>query len=78
MKPNHFSLRNAFWLITIAAFLIGWTVDRNRLQAQLRRAEIALFHAESQAHTAQQELKATKFALEQNRKLLRTALGSPK
>ncbi len=77
MKSNHFSLRNLFWILAIAAFLVGWTVDRRRLEERCRKAEIALFHAECQAQTAKLQLEALKFSQLQNERQRRAALGIP-
>ena len=74
MRPR-ISLRTVFWLLTIAAFIIGWTVDRNRLETRCRRAESALFHAQNQAESARIRLEALKFSQMQNERQRRAALG---
>ena len=75
MKSNHFSLRNLFWILTVAAFLVGWSVDRHRLEERCRKAETALFHAEAQASTAKLEFDALKWMQVQNERQRRAAAG---
>ncbi len=71
MERTRFSLRTVLWILTLAAFLIGWSIDRYQMEEKRRRAEIALFHAESTMATLQARLDALEYAqatIEKNRR----------
>jgi len=71
MKRPQISLRALLWIITIAAFLVSWSIDRHQLEERCRRAETALFHAEAEAARAKAELGALEVAhatMEKNRR----------